>query len=213
MSEEAISLNNQLNELRKLEMKINEKLSILYNKKKTVNAYSEEYININEEIRALNDKLYEIYNAIDEINFKLLWCFSPIKSNGIIELRKIPNSNQVDGNELIGYYKICLCGTTEVIGEISYRGYHCDKYMGDIGYSIDSKFQGNNYSYHALCLLSELLKENGIDDFWISVNIHNIPSIKVIEKYGALPGEIVERDVRLYTAQTLSKDQNSNYKR
>ena len=70
----------------------------------------------------------------------------------------------------------------KVVGHIHYSGYHFHKYFGDIGYDNDKDFQGNNYAYRSLCLIGEILNENGIEDFWISARKDNMPSRKTIEK-------------------------------
>ena len=133
----------------------------------------------------------ELYNSLP-----------PIKSNGVIELRLQYEDMDKDLSGIKRTYYICLCANKEVIGIIKYSGYHNDKYLGDIGYRIASRFRGNNYSYQALCLLGELLKENGINDFWISAEKENIPSIKVIEKYGGI--SIFENSrIKCYCAKTF----------
>ncbi len=81
-------------------------------------------------------------------------------------------------------------------------GYHTNEFLGDVGFVIDPEYRGNSYAYHALCLVGELLKEKGIEDFWISAYKTNIPSVKTIEKYG---GVVIKSDDRynLYQAPTL----------
>ncbi len=149
---------------------------------------SSEYLAIESEY----DQLKEMAQEIDK---KILLAKSPIASNNKIDLRTI-------GDEICNEYYIYLHGTAICIGKITYRGYHLDSFMGDIGYTIDEKYRGNNYSYEALLLLSSWLSENGIDSFIITVYKYNIPSVKIIEKYGGLlMGE--DRGVLKYECKTL----------
>ena len=60
--------------------------------------------------------------------------------------------------QLVGRYDICLNNNDMVIGYILYRGYN-QKYIGDIGYFINSNYRGFNYGYEALCLLSNHLQK------------------------------------------------------
>ena len=95
-------------------------------------------------------------------------------------------------------YGIFLKSNGLKIGHIDYRGYHDSIISGDIGYVIDSKYNGHNYAYKALCLLSGYLNKNNITDFYISVFKDNYPSMKIIEKYG---GSIIYEDDMIITYQ------------
>ena len=134
----------------------------------------------------LNDSNDEMVNArkkvIDDLSKKIneiensnniLGLSDVVKSDGQIDLRRINEKE----------YMIFLTNTNIAVGHIKYSGYHCSYKFGDISYYIYSEHRGNNYAYYALCLLSEKLKEDGIDDFWISTKDNNVASIKTIEKY------------------------------
>lgn len=87
------------------------------------------------------------------------------------------------------------------VGEIEFRGYHTDKYCGDVGYYIDYLYRGNNYAYYALSLLGDTLRIKNYEDFWISSKFCNYPSISTIRKYG---GKLlaIRDDVYMYECST-----------
>ena len=150
----------------------------------------------------LNSQEFLLRRELHSLSERLFWELPPVKSDGVVELRKTIDGRDAVKDDMTGEYSICLANGKEVVGRISYRGYHVSDYLGDIGYAVDPEFRGNNYSYHALCMLGELLKENGVDDFWISSYKDNTPSVKVIEKYGGMP--IKEEDhYILYRAETF----------
>lgn len=203
LMKEFMDLNRQLNE-------IIEKIERLYESRNTLNCVC---YATHEQIWAQEGELIKQELSIKErlisIEDKLFWIMSPIKNNGIIEIRK-----RIDGrntNDVTGNYSICLAKKKVVVGEISYRGYHFSKYLADIGYGVDINFRGNDFSYYALCLLGEHLKENGIDDFWISTYKNNIPSVKTIEKYGGVPIKSDE-NFCLYMAKTFINDKQFDEK-
>ena len=105
------------------------------------------------------------------------------------------------------YPKDCIT----LAGRIDYRGYHASLYYGDVSYYINSSFQGRGYAYHALVLLSEILKEKGIDSFWITVYKSNIPSVKTIKKYG---GKLLkeEKNLLLYELDTRKREKSEEKK-
>ena len=141
------------------------------------------FFELNNEERKYRFELFKLkYDLDQELKRINMWTTLPLKSDGVIELRKEDDKYE----ELIGNYLICLAGKNQIIGKIDYRGYHSSRFIGDIGCVILQEFRGHNYSYRALCLLGELLKENDISDFWISASIKNIPSVKTIEKYGGV---------------------------
>ena len=88
-------------------------------------------------------------------------------------------------DKLCTSYTILLKGTDTIVGDISYRGYHESKFLADIGFTINPEYRGNGYAHEALCLLSDILYDNNIKDFWITAFKDNYPSIKTIKKYGA----------------------------
>ena len=152
------------------------------------------------------DSLYQKQDLLEHelyyLSEKIFWELPPVKSDGGVELRKTIDGRNAVKEDMTGEYSICLANEKEVVGHISYRGYHVSDYLGDIGYTVYPEFRGNNFSYRALCMLGELLKENGVDDFWISTYKSNTPSVKVIEKYGGMP--IKEDDYySLYRAETF----------
>lgn len=106
------------------------------------------------------------------------------------------------------YYFIAL-HDGQIIGHISYRGLHSSNY-GDIGYEIDEEYRGNGLAYRALCLLGEILLENGINEAWIAAEGDNIASIKTIEKYGGTHiGESLDnkgKPMALYSLAIMKKE-------
>lgn len=151
---------------------------------------------------------YEINRIIDEIfeiKRKLYFLKTPCKEGKSVDIREYGSGKTVKN------YLICIHNTTEVIGNISYRGYHIKKTLGDIGYEIKEEYRGKNYAYHALCLLGDLLKEQGIDDFWITTEKRNIASRKTIEKYGGIC--IYEEDcILVYSCKTKKYAENDSKK-
>jgi len=210
MYETSDKRNQLINELQQLNKQREEIINkericekrILLLKEESNNDFSNTYREYRE--RKELDKIYKQENTISkkisDIKEEIFWLTPPIKINEFIEIRK--EFDDLPKNNVIGRYFICITSKRKIVGEIYYRGYHVCETFGDVGYRIDMDFRGNNYSYYALCLLGELLKENGIDDFWISTYKNNIPSIKTIEKYG---GVLInsERSIYLYKAKTF----------
>lgn len=149
---------------------------------------------------------YEIDRIIDEIfdvKRKLYFLNTPSKEGKEIDIR------EYGSGEVVKNYIICLHNTTEIIGSISYRGYHIKKSLGDIGYEIKEEYRGKGYAYKALCLLGEMLKEKGIDDFWITTENKNLASISTIEKYGGICiGN--EGNTLFYSCQTRKLENKNN---
>ena len=81
-----------------------------------------------------------------------------------------------------------------------------DIYLKDIDKCVGYiKYRGHNYAYKALILLSQHLNEFGIEDFWITCDIDNIPSKKTIEKYAQIyPKELGDNILR-YECPTMEK--------
>lgn len=158
------------------------------------------------ELEELDNKLHEkeseLYAKIREIANKIYWMIPPIKTNGIIEIKKQLSDSLNNSENIKCDYSVCLAKEKIVVGKISFRGYHCSSYIGDVGYVIEKEYRGHGYAYQAICLLSEYLKENGIDDVWISTYCSNTPSVKTIEKFGGVP---IKSDgiVVLYQAPTF----------
>lgn len=103
---------------------------------------------------------------------------------------------------------IFLHNTSLEVGEIEYRG-PCDaKWLGDIGYTINEEYRGNNYAYKALELISQIIASKGIDKVSITTNKRNIASVKTIEKFGGVAIETIDSDVIRYICEikpTLGK--------
>lgn len=142
-----------------------------------------------------------IKNHINELNTQLgqlkeLITYTAI-NNDEIELRTTGIST-TSGLQ----YLIYLRNSNTFVGEINYRGYHSSSYFGDIGYRVMPEHVGNNYAYKALCLLSNLLAEKNIPDFWITCTKKNNASIKTIEKYGDIRKYSIENDIYFYECST-----------
>ena len=142
--------------------------------------------------RALNEKSWALE---DEITF---YKGEIIREDDEIRIVR-------SGNFLENIYWIYLIKTHEKIGHIDYQGYHSNMIEGDIGYYIFPDYRGHNYSFRALCLLSDYLKEMGISDFYISVFHDNPASNKIIRKYG---GIIVKEDNLITTYQCETRKIN-----
>ena len=126
----------------------------------------------------LSNKRIQINKNLGKIEELILFKKAPIVVGDRIELRKI--SDNINGS-----YSIFLKDKNIYIGYITYRGYHKNLEIGDIGYVISEEYRGNNYAFEALTLLGDLLHKNGIMDFRILCDIKNVASRKTIKKYGA----------------------------
>lgn len=98
-----------------------------------------------------------------------------IISDDCIELRK-------KDNLLEGKYFICS-KYDGVVGEIAYRGYHKYGLIGDVGYLVFRDYRKMGYATRSMKLMVDLLIENNVDDFNISVLKDNTPSLEIIEKF------------------------------
>lgn len=152
-------------------------------------------------INARKKIIHDLSLKIDEIEDQknVIGLSDIVKSDGNIDLRRMNEKE----------YIIFLTDTNIAVGHIKYFGYHCSYKFGDISYYIYNEHRGNNYAYHALSLLSEKLKEDGINDFWISTKNNNIASIKTIEKYN---GKLVSTHdgVLLFECLTRMLEDNKN---
>ena len=197
MSEVVAELDRLYDEEDKLHEKLND-TNNRYN-----NAQSdEEKVAIREEGVQIYQDLYVIWDKMRKLKEKIYLDIPPIKTDGVIDLRK-DKVTKVDILE--DSYDIYLHGTDQVIGNITYFGYHTS-YNGDIGYSIYPPYNGHHYAYRALCLMSELLYEHDIKEFWVSVKNTNIPSIKTIERYGVVPFREIE-DFVVYQGTTAKREE------
>ena len=156
-------------------------------------AKGKKYWLLREKFNALNEKYWLLQEKLDYYDSHL------IASSEELDIKRF-------GNEIESIYNIYLKGQYLKIGHIDYRGYHFSPITGDVGYVIDYRFNGHNYAYKALCLLSDYLKKNNIPDFYVSVFYDNIPSIKTIQKYG---GQIIWQDNRIATYDCLTRRINN----
>ncbi len=162
---------------------MNDSYAILFMK---IRKLQEEIVTLLKVLNTLPRDSEEYRKVLNNIKIKK----EQIKSTKILDtsIREISASNGVI--DLIArrftqyHYDICLSGTNEVIGYIEYRGEHCGYFFGDIGYRIEYDYRGNGYAYQALELLGGILKEDGIEEVWISANPKNVKSLKIIEKFG-----------------------------
>lgn len=188
-------LEKKLSELQEIRKRLEEK------------KYDEDINDLEKEYTYYEINIVE--DSILDIKRKLYFLKAPSKEGNIVDIREYGSGKKVKN------YIICIHNTIEVVGNISYRGYHTKKSLGDIGYEIKEKYRGNNYAYYALCLLGEMLKEKDINDFWIAVEKGNYASIKTIEKYGGVCfGE--EENTLFYSCKTKlldNKEENTKPKR
>lgn len=115
-------------------------------------------------------------------------------SNDLVTLR-ICSKTPENGEQLpFYYYDIYENKTNCPVGKISVRigsNYH-SYYNGNIGYEVDEPFRGNHYSYHALLLVLQVAKAHGMDSLYITCNVSNTASKKIIERTGATLVEIAK---------------------
>lgn len=141
----------------------------------------------------VNEKCWQLQEKLDYYVSDL------VASDDEIEIRRI-------GNDLVNMYGIYLYGQPIKVGHIDYRGYHDSLISGDIGYFVDDRFNGHNYAYKSLILLSDFLFKNDIHDFYISVFLDNISSLKIILKavlnYG---GSIIRVEDNMATFQCKTR--------
>lgn len=151
--------------------------SIIECKNKKRKLVIEESINnLHEEIETLECDLENVEDLLLKAEMSE-WCL--ISSNENIDLYKV--SDGLDGS-----YFIYLHNTSEEVGVISYNPKYSNSIYGDISYSVYEDYQGHNYAFQALCMLSNHLENNNIKSIRISARKDNIPSIKTIEKYGKI---------------------------
>ncbi len=115
-----------------------------------------------------------------------------IISGGEITL-KISQKYQGD-DDLLPFYYYDIYVNNTAVGKISIRignNYH-SYYNGNIGYEIDKKYRGNNYSYKACKLVLQVAKAHDVDELILTCDESNIASYKTIEKLGAELIEIVK---------------------
>ena len=84
----------------------------------------------------LHEKESELYVKIRELANKIYWMIPPIKTNGIIEIKKQLKASLDNSENIECDYSVCLAKEKIVVGRISFRGYHSSSYIGDVGYVI-----------------------------------------------------------------------------
>ena len=104
--------------------------------------------------------------------------------------RKIATDYEIDIFEEphqrgVKYYHITLHDIPLEIGyiKVSY-GSNCIQKFGNIGYELDPKYRGHNYTIKALEMLVEEMLSRGLEKPTIAAKPTNIPSVKIIEKFG-----------------------------
>lgn len=82
------------------------------------------------------------------------------------------------------YYDIYENQSMNKVGKISVRiGYNYHSYYnGHIGYEIDKKYRGNNYSFYACKVVLQVARYHGMNLINLTCNESNKASRKIIEK-------------------------------
>ena len=152
------------------------------------------------------NQIDRIYDELKSVNSRIDY-LGPIVATSIIDDGEIELKTTGDTNSPWNEYLIYLKGTQTCVGNITYRGYHISDYFGDIGYNIGEEFNGNGYAYKALCLVSNILAEKNIPDFWITCSDSNVASLKTIRKYGEIHEETKDNHLMFFECGTrvLSK--------
>lgn len=91
----------------------------------------------------------------------------------------------------VKHYHIAPHGIPREIGfiKISY-GANCIPRFGNIGYEMDEKYRGNNYTLRALEMLVEEMMAHGLTRPTLAAKPDNLPSVRIIEKFG---GETIHK--------------------
>lgn len=98
-------------------------------------------------------------------------------------IKNYMNKNK-NSNMIVTVY-VKLHDMDERIGYISLRFGDAKKYIfANIGYEIDEMYRGNNYTLKALNLLKDFMIENGMNKPVVIISKDNIPSNKVIQRFG-----------------------------
>lgn len=110
-----------------------------------------------------------------------------------------------ENNTIVGDYYIYEKESNKLIGSITYRGHHHDIKLGDIGSLIHASYTNKGYGKEALFKLIDLLKENNIEDFWITCEEKNQISKHIINEYLNVESIREIHDVLLYRCNTECK--------
>lgn len=107
-----------------------------------------------------------------------------------VDFKKIATDYEIDLYEApyergVKYYRITPHDVVKEIGfiKISY-GANCIPRYGNIGYEIDERYRGNNYTIRALEMLVEEMMLRGLTKPTLAAKQSNIPSVRIIEKFG-----------------------------
>lgn len=116
--------------------------------------------------------------------------------NKLLELKEILTSEKIATDDEIDIYettqshdtkryKITLHNQLDVIGyiRVTYLK-NVTMRQGNIGYEINEKYRGHNYTIRALEMLSDIIYEKGLSKPIISANIYNSTSNHIIQKFG-----------------------------
>lgn len=107
-----------------------------------------------------------------------------------LKYRKIATDYEIDVYDEpyengVKHYRITLHDIPMEIGFIKIcYGATCIPRFGHIGYEMDQKYRGHNYTFKALNLLVEEMHERGLDKPTLAVRPENLPSVRVVEKFG-----------------------------
>ena len=155
-----------------------------------------------------NKKLDRLINQLEMEKFRNQTSLGAIMSNlRIYEQKPDLTDGEIDiylnGNEGDISFRgiIYLHDTSLEVGVIDYRGPCDSKWLGDIGYTINEEYRGNNYAYKALELISPVIASKGIDKVTITTYANNTPSVKTIEKFGGVLTDTINQDVLSYTCE------------
>ena len=158
----------------------------------------QKYLMYREKFKILNENYWRLQEKLDYYQSNY------VTGNDEIEIKRY-------GDSLQNMYSIYLKDEKVKVGYMDYRGYHFSNLVGDVGYVVDSRYQGNNYAYKALVLLSSYLYENNIPDFYISVFLDNLASLKIILRtvlsYG---GDILEVNGNMVTFKCFTRSLDNN---
>ena len=104
-----------------------------------------------------------------------------------LQRREILPGDPSRGLAAIHHFEIMLDDGT-VVGHINLRigsGRHLSLTVGHIGYAVRPSHRGHSYSYHACLALAPFARQH-YDRVILTVDPANTPSIRVIEKLGAV---------------------------
>lgn len=116
-------------------------------------------------------------------------------SDGVIDLvpEELGSPDETLGIQVYYTFKICLCGTRRVAGQISLRVGESQGmyYLGHIGYHVNRAYQGHRYAQRACRLLIPLCQALKLRSLVITTDEDNTPSRKTCEGLGCVLESIV----------------------